>query len=211
MRFVAPFLILVHIPLAARAATFTDVTAESGIDYVQWDGRADATLGSIPLMTGGAAAGDFDGDGWTDLFVTRYGATDILYRNLGDGRFEDVSAAAGFTAPLATNGAAWGDIDNDGDLDLYVTGAGTSQFFLYTNDGQGRFVEQAAQRGVAATDIDVRRGFSVTLGDYDRDGFLDLHTNDWGTPNGGQSVARLYRNRGAAAPGHLRTSPGRPA
>ncbi len=61
-------------------------------------------------MTGGATAGDFDGDGWTDLFVTRSDSTDILYRNKGDGTFEDFSIAAGFsTQPPSlhtTNGAA---------------------------------------------------------------------------------------------------------
>jgi hypothetical protein len=78
-------------------------------------------------MLGGAAAGDYDNDGWVDLFVTRLDNNDILFRNRGNDPcgvhlgFEDVSAAAGLTAVHNSNGCAWGDIDNDGDLDLYLT------------------------------------------------------------------------------------------
>ena len=92
------------------------------------------------MQTGGAAAADYDNDGWVDLFVTRLDGADVLYRNMGNGTFQNVSAASGFTAGLPTNGPAWGDIDNDGDKDLYVTscgdtGAGATRFYLYVNDG----------------------------------------------------------------------------
>jgi len=195
------------------AATFTDVTSAAGIDTIQWQGGLNLDDGEAPFMTGGAAAGDYDGDGWVDLFVTRFGAADLLYRNRGDGTFENVSAAAGFFEPTYTNGAAWADIDNDGDLDLYLTTVNTKtvdtrQFYLYVNDGQGRFREQAVARNAHVPTMGPRRGFSIAVGDYDRDGYLDLHTTDWGarfstddgeTPN----VARLLKNRGAEAPGYF--------
>ncbi len=180
----------------ALAVTFTDVTADAGIDHVQ----AFAPAGGELYMTGGAAAGDYDGDGWTDLFVTRLGAPDILYRNRGDGTFEDVSAAAGFTAPLKTNGAAWGDIDNDGDLDLYVTAGDDYRFYLYANQGDGTFLEQGLQRNAAVANNQRRFGQGVAFGDYDRDGFLDILTSDWG--NFAQlSTSRLLRNRAHAGVG----------
>jgi len=191
----------------AGTPAFTDVTAGALIDHVQWNGDTRGHSGVTPYLTGGAAAGDYDGDGWDDLFVTRLDAPDILYRNLGNGQFADVSSAAGFTASLSTNGAAWGDIDNDGDLDLYVTSVNTSQFYLYVSDGEGHFHEQAVARGAAVPTTSLRQGFSASLGDFDRDGYLDIHTTDWGirgeAPRQAQSVARLLHNRGAASPGYF--------
>ena len=161
------------------------------------------------FMTGGGAAGDVDGDGWPDLFFTRVGMTDVLYRNKGDGTFEDISSSAGFTDELATNGAAFGDIDNDDDLDLYLTGTGTERYYLYLNDGNGNFTEEAVARA-AHVPSDVgslgspihHNGQSVTMGDYDRDGYLDIFTTDYAvdTPHSG---SRLLRNRGAAQPGYF--------
>ena len=181
----------------ASAAVYTNVTADAGINHVQNQGFGAGQL----IMTGGAAAGDFDNDGRVDIFVTRLDAPDILYRNKGDGTFEDVSTAAGFTANLQTNGPAWGDIDNDGDLDLYVTAGGDTRFYLYINDGSGHFTEQAVSRGADVGGVS-RYGQSVSFGDYDRDGYLDIHTNDWGNDIS-VSTSRLLRNLGAASPGHF--------
>lgn len=189
-----------------QATTFTDVTGDSGIDYIQWDRNVwiPKQMGHsvVYVMTGGAAAADYDNDGWTDLFVTRMGQPDILYRNRGDGTFEDKSLDAGFTTALPTNGAAWADVDNDGDPDLYVSGVNTSQHYLYINDGQGHFSEQAIARGADIPSAD-RYGMSVAVGDYDRDGYLDLHTNHWGYGYGGIQAARLLHNRGATQPGYF--------
>ena len=98
-------------------------------------------------------ARDVDGDGRVDLFFTRVDAPPVLYHNTGSG-FEDVSATAGFTTTLPTNGAAFGDIDNDGHLDLYVTTSQCNQYLLYMNDGAGHFTEQAVARGAAVTSPD---------------------------------------------------------
>jgi len=159
----------------------------------------------IEYFMGGAAAADYDGDGWTDLFVTRVHDTDILFRNRGDGTFEDVSQQVGLTMKLHSSGAAWGDIDNDGDLDLYVTVAGEEQFFLFVNEG-GTFTEEAVARNAHMPPAVPHSGFSVTFGDYDRDGWLDIHTNEWlyypPSPPG-TAKTRLLRNLGAAGPGHF--------
>ena len=182
---------------AAAAPTFTNVTAALGITHVQ-----NAAAGT-EAMTGGAAAGDFDGDGLIDLFFTRVDATDVLYRNTGSG-FEDVSAAAGFTEVLPTSGVAAGDVDNDGDLDLYVTASSHNRFYLYMNDGAGHFSEQASSRDAAvmAGGSTTWRGMGVAFGDYDRDGFLDILTSDHSRPTANNG-SRLLRNLGAANPGHF--------
>jgi enediyne biosynthesis protein E4 len=182
---------------SAWAVVYTNVTAAAGINYLQNQGFGAGQL----FMTGGAAAGDFDNDGWVDLFVTRLDAPDILYRNKGDGTFENVSTPAGFTANLQTNAPAWGDIDNDGDLDLYVTSGGDTRFYMYINDGAGNFTEQAVSRGADIGGVS-RYGQSVTFGDYDGDGYLDIFTNDWGNEVA-VSTSRLLRNLGAANPGYF--------
>ena len=194
----------------AAAQTFVDVTDAAGIDYVQFRRSADTPSAMQSYTTGGVAAGDYDGDGLVDLYVTRLDDTDILYRNRGDGAFADVTDAAFGPAHLAgvqSNGAAWGDIDNDGDLDLYVTSLFSHRFHLFVNDGAGSFSEEAAARGAAIEGPDLHFGFSAAFGDYDLDGFLDLHTTEWRflrqMTDGAQSNARLLRNRGTEAPGRF--------
>lgn len=194
----------------AAAQTFVDVTDAAGIDYVQFRRSAATPSAMQSYTTGGVAAGDYDGDGLVDLYVTRLDDTDILYRNRGDGAFADVTDAAFGPAHLAgvqSNGAAWGDIDNDGDLDLYVTSLFSHRFHLFVNDGAGSFSEEAAARGAAIEGPDLHFGFSAAFGDYDLDGFLDLHTTEWRflrqMTDGAQSNARLLRNRGTEAPGRF--------
>ena len=187
---------------------FTDVTLSSGVDYVQYHVPDPPGLAEPPYYTGGAAAGDYDNDGWVDLFVTRLDAPGILFRNRGDGTFEDVTLQAGLAGfNVNSNGAAWADIDNDGDLDLYVTTAGDTRYYLFINDGSGHFSEQAMERGAAVAGSDVHYGFGVTFGDYDRDGYLDMFVGEWRAdiynPTHAPSNARLLHNRGAQAPGYF--------
>jgi hypothetical protein len=101
-----------------RLARFTDITSASGTDYVQHE--FSSPLAEAVHFSGAAAAGDFDGDGFDDLYVTRLDRPDILYRKRGDGTFEDVTARSGVDRGLGSNGAGWADLDNDGDLDLFV-------------------------------------------------------------------------------------------
>jgi hypothetical protein len=180
------------------SAVFTDVTASAGINHLQHPGNAPPPG---LFRSGGAAAADYDNDGWTDLFVTRLNARPLLYRNLGNGMFQDVAVTAGFTSSLPANGVAWGDIENDGDKDLYVTSSGGTRFYLYVNNGNGTFSEQAAARGAAISGV-FRYGQSATFGDYDGDGYLDIHTNDWASDSS-VSTSRLLRNLGAADPGYF--------
>ena len=188
-----------HQKNAPGSCLFDNITRES-------EEERSGTLCDAERMTGGAAAGDFDGDGSTDLIVTRLDGHDLLYRNLGDGTFEEVSGTTGLERwNLPSNGAAWGDVDNDGDLDLFITTVGDTRHYLFINEN-GLFAEQGVERGVAVDSGDRRIGFSASFGDYDRDGFLDLHVTEW-RPSQlvGEAVAgvRLLRNLGAEAPGHF--------
>jgi len=183
---------------SADRPTFTDVTQAAGVRYQHNLGN----LFSTAEMGGGAAAGDFDGDGWVDLFVTRLHGHDLLFRNQGDGTFADATHDAFGADPIVanTNGATFADIDNDADLDLYVTALDGPQHYLYVNDGTGQFTEQAVARRVGHDDDSSRNGFGAAFGDYDHDGYLDLATTKW-AGGGTMPHLRLFRNRGDADPG----------
>jgi hypothetical protein len=198
---------------ATAQPEFTDVTAAAGLTYLQHVAQAPPNCLLSPSsceterLSGGAAVGDFDGDGLPDLYATRLDGTDILFRNKGDGTFEDVTTSAGLsTFTLNSNGAAFGDIDRDGDLDLFVSVIGVAldpvnnRHYLFVNQGNGTFVEDAVARGTAIDPGKLRRGFSVQFGDYDRDGWLDIHVNEW-RPTPSSPGSRLLRNLGTASPG----------
>ena len=145
---------------------FVDVTASAGLGFGH--SRDDAAFN----LGGGAAAGDYNDDGLLDIYVTNSVGANALYRNNGDGTFSDVAEQAGVDDPEARgNGAAWGDYDNDGDLDLFVASYGKSK--LFRNDGNGSFSDVTHLAGVGDPE-DEHRSMGVAWGDYDRDGFLDL-------------------------------------
>lgn len=183
-----------------RGGAFVDVTARVGV--------GDDGYGM------GMCVGDVDGDGRVDFLVTNWGP-DRLYRNRGNGTFEEIGARAGVADARWSTGCAFGDFDGDGDHDLYVARyvdfqpdrspwcgdrargiraycrpeafAGVDDS-LYINDGRGRFVDQAAQRGIARGRDE--KGFGVLASDLDDDGDLDIYVANDGTPN------RHYVNRG---------------
>ena len=196
--FAAIALLVATAPVDAQV-TFTDVAVEAGIADLHWHGippeevvQADREM---LYMSAGGAAADFDRDGWVDLFVTRLDAPNLLYRNLQDGTFTDEAAARGVDFNGYSTGAAVADIDNDGDLDLYLlTTYPTLRNFLYVNDGNGNFTEEAVARGV---DMEVpnmtHHCTSATFGDYDGDGLLDLAVVAWQWE---KEKKRLFRNTG---------------
>ncbi len=152
-------------------------------------------------FSGGVAVGDADGDAVDDLYVTRLDRPGILYVNRGDGTFVDWTRQAGLDRfDIHANGAAFADIDNDGDSDLYVTTISAPRFYLFVNDGSGVFTEEAVARGVDLGDDEPRAGFSIAVGDYDLDGFVDLHTTEWRAPlrqgDAPSPHARLLHNLG---------------
>jgi hypothetical protein len=125
----------------------------------------------ILLNGSGVAAGDVDGDGWCDLFFAGFEGNSHLYRNLGNWRFEDITAAAGVGCPkLDVTGACFADIDGDGDLDLVVN-AVTGGSHVFFNDGKGHFTESTLNRDLNAN----HAGMSLAFGDLDGDGTLDLY------------------------------------
>ena len=125
----------------------------------------------VEAMPGGLAAFDFDNDGRVDLYFTNGRAPSRLLRNLGQGRFEDMTAHSGLTGlgPTSfTMGVAAADYDNDGYVDLFVAGVNGSR--LYRNRGDGSFADVTEQSGIRVP------GWAVAAGwlDYDNDGRLDL-------------------------------------
>lgn len=200
----------------AAGLWFSDVAARAGIEYAQAD--ADTCV-LAPLLqevgecylerwSGGAAVGDVDGDGRDDLYVTTLTTDDRLFRNRGDGTFEDWTARSGITVGAPTNGAAFVDIDNDGDLDLYVTTFGGPSHHLFVNDGGGRFVDEALARGAGVFGDGLHFGTSIATGDLDGDGFADLYVGHQVPPVESSFVrpavpGQLLVNRGLAAPGHF--------
>jgi hypothetical protein len=136
--------------------------------------------------------GDFDNDGFLDLFVTSLGQINSLFRNLGNGTFAKTNAGTLVTEAAWYDGTAWGDYDNDGFLDLFIARAEGEQGrrlanFLYRNNGSGTFTK--ITDGNVATDLGYGRG--CAWGDFDNDGNLDLFA-----ANAHFIANSLYRNRG---------------
>ena len=124
-----------------------------------------------------AAFGDYDNDGWLDLYVVTAGP-DRLYRNQGDGTFADVSTPAGMAGESAGRSVVFLDADHDGDLDIYVTNEGANH--LHRNNGDGTFSERAEAMGLAGGPEDSRR---AVFGDYDVDGDIDLFVANSDAPS----------------------------
>jgi hypothetical protein len=129
----------------------------------------------------GVAVGDFNQDGWPDLFVVADGQY-RLYRNNGDNTFTDVTASSGITASQAQGqAAAWGDYNGDGNPDLYVVTAGAD--VLYRNNGDGTFTDVTREAGISDDSL----GHAAVWADFNGDGLADIYV-----ANEGQDV--LYLN-----------------
>jgi enediyne biosynthesis protein E4 len=175
-----------------RDGTFTDVTEKAGV--------AGGGYGM------GAAVGDYDGDGFPDLYVTQYGRS-ILYHNNGDGTFTDVTEKAGVAAPGWATSAVWFDYDNDGHLDLFVCrfvdfSRDNNKFcgnpetgeryyciptiydampsWLFHNNGDGTFTDVSRDSGIGAL---LGKAWGVVAADVDNDGRMDLFVANDTTAN----------------------------
>jgi len=176
------------LPQQRKAATveipqipFTDITSEAGIDYTHYDGKQGERL--LPeTMGGGSGFFDYDNDSDQDiLFVnscdwpwskrdsSKPTPTMRLYQNDGTGHFKDVTQEAGLGLSFYGMGAAFGDYDNDGWVDVFITAVGTNH--LFRND-RGKFVEVTESAGVAG--VANQWSCPAMWFDYDRDGKLDL-------------------------------------
>lgn len=170
------------IPPDYPRVTFVDVSEEARIIFRHFSGRRSTQLPED--MGSGAAWGDYDNDGWMDLYVANIAgpltmtpeeravspAHCALYHNNGDGTFSEVSHAAGVDYRGWANAAAWGDYDNDGWLDLLVTTFGVN--VLYRNNGDGTFADVSDPAGIAGY-----QGFwaGASWADYNGDGWLDFY------------------------------------
>ena len=166
--------------------TFTDVTEKAGVGCGQ--------MGDFGM---GAAAADYDGDGWVDLYVTNYGRNRLFHNN-GNGTFTDVADKAGVAAPNWSTCATWFDYDNDGKLDLFVSSfvqySSTGTVFcgdnrigrryycvprifkprpsyLFHNDGNGKFTDVSKSSGIAGA---LGKSFGAVATDINNDGLMDL-------------------------------------
>jgi len=208
----ALILVIVGLLGLCSAESLVDNTVAAGLTYTQSTLYSDNNKCVIPeqqclpdRLTGGVAAADFDNDGFVDLYVTVLNGADVLFRNRGDGTFQNVTQAVGLqtaTSGLASNGALWVDIDNDGDQDLYLTTLGSAEavnqtpnrFFLFINNN-GVFTEDAKTRGLALDDKATHIGQTATAGDYDLDGLIDIVVTQW-TGRKITAHTRIFHNLG---------------
>jgi hypothetical protein len=169
--------------------TFTDVAAAAGLADVRGSNSSWA---------------DYDNDGYIDVMTTGLGGLipeppDTLFHNQGNGTFVDVTANAGLPVRISGRGVAWGDYNNDGNIDVYIARGeagpvppnGSTKTSLYRNNGNGTFTEVTDQAGVGIT----ANTWAGIWGDYDNDGYLDLFvTNSGDLPN--NNACYLFHNNG---------------
>ena len=171
--------------------TFSDITDASGISfqrgYMETSGDGLPQDADVQEFAGGVAAGDYDNDGWVDLFVLRGDiGPNLLYRNLGNNTFEDMAGEAGVANARSAfgsfrhSGPGFADMDGDGDLDLFLGGILGDRAMLFQNNGDGTFTEVTTGSGLDG--MNARYTLSSAFGDYDLDGDLDLFLSHWGTP-----------------------------
>ena len=195
-------------PSSGAPATPTDPEPEPAPTSMRFSRIADSGLnrlfgGLLPplssarFFSGGVAAADYDADGDVDLYVVG-GVSDPnhLYQNQGDGTFIEVAATVGLDVTQVGSGPAFGDIDGDGDLDLFVGAAEDTPVYLFENRlaAQGTFVDITFASGIT---LMAPNTVSATWFDYDGDGYLDLFLAHWGAKRQtGDDTETVWRNNG---------------
>jgi len=188
-----------------------------------WKNNADGTFTDITATavnrpednhTEGAGWGDYNGDGWVDLYLANYekprsraiklgiGTRDVLWRNNRDGTFTDVTKEAGLETlePMNGRGVNWGDYNNDGLLDIFVSNYRLDPNFLWRNNGNGTFTNVAQEQGVEGVEKKGNYGNTIgsEWGDYNNDGNLDLFSANLAHPRyiGLSDQSMLLENSG---------------
>lgn len=169
---------------APHPVQFSDITKAAGIDFVHFKGNNGTS--TILEETGpGVCVADYDGDGYQDIYFVNgrdlyhrgIKVRNALYHNNGDGTFTDVTEKAGVPGNAYGLGCVWGDYDNDGFPDLFVTQYGKN--ILYHNNGDGTFTDVTDRAGVGGTEQGTLFHTGATFFDYDRDGRLDLYVGGY--------------------------------
>ena len=180
------------VPASAQTWKFKDVTVNANVRYTH--GYNQATQRIRRAIVSGVAAGDYDNDGYIDLYIiTGDVGSNVLARNKGDNSFEDVTVAAGVAVPQeACSGPLFADFNGDGWLDLFIGGIEETTPKLFLNKGDGTFEDVTLLSGIDTQE----ETYSAAAADYDKDGDLDLLlAHWWGDP---RFCSRLWRNRGDA-------------
>ncbi|WP_341939445.1 FG-GAP-like repeat-containing protein [Marinimicrobium sp. C2-29] len=170
---------------------FVDVTESAGLGYeLPAAGNGDEQH----RVSGGIAVGDYDGDGWDDLFISHSTLPGKLFRNKGDGTFEETTGLAIGSLRSQQFGALFFDYDQDGQRDLLLVEDNIHDDFLrvYQNQGDGFFLPDPFKAGVGFN----RFTHSLSAGDYDRDGNIDLYAAHWGFTADADNSGYLWRNEG---------------
>jgi enediyne biosynthesis protein E4 len=166
-----------------RPIQFTDITAQAGIRFTHYKGASGISINREEFGPGVCVA-DFDGDGWIDIYFVNgrdlynrgISARNALYHNNGDGSFTDVTDKASVPGTGYGMGCVWGDYDNDGHPDLFVTQFGRN--VLYHNNGNGTFTDITDKAGVAGLESGAFHSGAIFF-DYDHDGRLDIYVGSY--------------------------------